>query len=217
MKFFGDIMGDWNRSQKLPMEENNDSSIQGVSQKFSFGSAFFMGSGPISNAQVPSMKMCTDPEKISQKIMALSTPDNPCFFLASRVALGMNDKWQWRTSSSSRPTFLIALLFLDHMDSADYLIFEYQKASNLDKWNLGLELRLAVFVSEQKFALETEVDDYENIADHFILVAKGMAKFWTTELLSTELLIGIRQPNRCTCHDENIWRTWKSTSVIWSR
>lgn len=96
MKFFGDIMGDWNRSQKLPMEENNDSSIQGVSQKFSFGSAFFMGSGPISNAQVPSMKMCTDPEKISQKIMALSTPDNPCFFLASRVALGMNDKWQWR-------------------------------------------------------------------------------------------------------------------------
>jgi hypothetical protein len=51
-----------------------------------------MGSGPISKAQVPSMKMCTEPEKISQKIMAFSIPDKPRFLVAPFVAFRIVDE-----------------------------------------------------------------------------------------------------------------------------
>lgn len=59
------------------------------------------------------------------------------------------------------------------MDKEEYLIIEYKRADDPEKFKLGLALRLAVFIDEQKFAFETEEDDKEYISDHFILVSKG--------------------------------------------
>jgi hypothetical protein len=69
---------------------------------------------------------------------------------------------------------VLGFLGVPSMDKEEYLIFEYKRGSDPEKFKRGLDLRLEVFVNEQKFAFETEEDDKEYISDHFSLAETGL-------------------------------------------
>ncbi len=52
-------------------------------------------------------------------------------------------------------------------------LLEFKRVERPDLFKISLDLRLEVFVSEQKFEPHTEEDGNEYVSDHFMLVDKG--------------------------------------------